>query len=99
MPSAFMLRQASIIDWRFSRSLVADIHFLLIAAAWRHQITSHLNQKAFALSEEWLIIASQYSRTSERAGSTSERFHRESILGAIMTNAVLGIIGGSGIYD
>jgi hypothetical protein len=26
-----MLRQASMIDWRFSRSLVADIHFLPIA--------------------------------------------------------------------
>jgi hypothetical protein len=66
MPDAFMLRQASMIDWRFSRSLVADIHFLLIATVWRRQMTGPL---AFAVSEQWLIIASQYSRTTGRAGA------------------------------
>ena len=73
MPSAFMLRQASMIDWRFSRSFVADI-----------------STPSCRPREQWLIIAPQYSRTYLR---------EKSDLGAIMTNAVLGIIGGSGIYD
>jgi hypothetical protein len=41
-----MLRQASMIDWRFSRSLLADILFSPDRDAWRRQITSPLNQKA-----------------------------------------------------
>src|SRR6478672_1007056 len=48
------------------------------------------------MGEQWLIIAPQYSRTSERGASGPAP---RNILGEFMTNAVLGIIGGSGIYD
>src|SRR3954451_17628118 len=71
MPSAFIRRQASIMDWRFSRSFMVGI-------------SAHIPAQ-----EQGLIIAPQYSRTSLR---TRDR-------GQIMTGAVLGIIGGSGIYD
>jgi hypothetical protein len=33
IPNAFMRRQASMMDWRFSRSFAADIHFPYIRKA------------------------------------------------------------------
>src|SRR5260221_4645209 len=57
MASAFMRRQASMMDWRFSFSVVVCINFTGVLQRLP------LSQKPLAASEQWLIIASQYSRT------------------------------------
>src|SRR3954451_153351 len=49
--------------------------------------------RAVCIGQQGLIIASQYSRTSPREEQIGE------VMTNAVTNAVLGIIGGSGIYD
>src|ERR1700759_805590 len=94
MPSWFMLRQASMMDWHFSTRSVDDIG--IPPTSPRVAIGCPYSRNT-VVREQQLIIAPQYSRTFRAPWEPAPmgRNGREEL----MAKAVLGIIGGSGIYD